>query len=72
MLKSACERNMVISFLHHGPCAKMKEKFSGKPYKTGGNGLRENFGALSIQYRKLSHVFFKATKISWGSFKNVQ
>ena len=23
---------MAISFLHHGPCAKPKQKFSGKPY----------------------------------------
>lgn len=30
MLKAACERNMAISFLHHGPCAGLEAKFGGE------------------------------------------
>lgn len=32
MLKAACERNMAISFLHHGPCAGTMDRrnFHGK------------------------------------------
>ena len=32
MLKAACERNMAISFLHHGPCAGTLDRrnFNGK------------------------------------------
>ena len=37
---------------------KWKKNFPVSHIRLGGNGLRENFGALSIQYWKLSHVFF--------------
>ena len=30
MLKASCERNMAVTFLHHGPCGGKKENFGGK------------------------------------------
>lgn len=31
MLKASCDRNMAISFLHHGPCAGLEQRFDPLP-----------------------------------------
>ena len=56
MLKTACERNMAISFLHHGPCAGTLDRrnFNGK--------IAEDTTYLSYARTNAISILISATK----------